>query len=321
MIKLEKLYKFLIENSLEEWAAAIPGQVEQATNHGDYLKWQNIYNDIPFVTPTKINLNASAIEIGAAKDLEPEVHSHLKERLYDLHPWRKGPINLFDIFIDTEWRSDWKWNRLKNSIQPLKNKNVLDIGCGNGYHCWRMRGDGAENVIGIDPYLLSVVQFYSIKKFLPDEPVWLLPVGIEQMPANLNFFDTVFSMGILYHRRSPFDHLFELRSMLRSGAELVLETLVIDGKKNEVLVPQDRYAKMRNVWFVPSTLTLESWLIKVGYKNVRLIDVAKTTTNEQRKTEWMTFESLEDFLNLQNPDETIEGHPSPKRAVFIANAP
>lgn len=321
MIQLEKLYKFLNDNSLEEWAAAIPQQVESAINHGDYLKWQNVYNNIPVVPPTKINLNTSAVEVGTAKDFKPEVHSLLKERLYDLHPWRKGPFNLFDIFIDTEWRSDWKWDRLKDSIQSLANRNVLDIGCGNGYHCWRMRGDGAENVIGIDPYLLSVVQFYSIKKFMPDEPVWLLPVGIEQMPSNLNFFDTAFSMGILYHRRSPFDHLYELRSMLRSGGELVLETLVIDGKLNEVLVPQDRYAKMRNVWFIPSTLMLESWLTKAGYKNVKLIDVTKTTTKEQRKTEWMKFESLEDFLNPNNTEKTIEGHPSPKRAVFIAEAP
>ncbi|KAB2847054.1 MAG: tRNA 5-methoxyuridine(34)/uridine 5-oxyacetic acid(34) synthase CmoB [Melioribacteraceae bacterium] len=321
MIQLEKLYNFLIDNSLEEWAASIPAQVEAAKNHGDYLKWKNIYDNIPVAEPSQFNLNTNAVEIGKAKDFKPEIHILLKERLYDLHPWRKGPFNLFDIFIDTEWRSDWKWERLKNSIQPLKKRNVLDIGCGNGYHCWRMRGAGAEIVIGIDPFLLSVVQFYSIKKFLPDEHVWHLPVGIEQVPANLNFFDTVFSMGILYHRRSPFDHLYEMRSMLRSGGELVLETLVIDGKINEVLVPPDRYAKMRNVWFIPSTLTLESWLVKTGYKNIRLIDVTKTTTEEQRKTEWMTFESLKNFLNPQNPDETIEGHPSPKRAVFIAETP
>lgn len=321
MIQLEELYNILNNYRLNNWADSIPDQLKILKDHGDYPKWKSIYNRIPSVTPSKVNLNSGAVEIGSVKDLPSDIISDLKTLLIELHPWRKGPFNIFDIFIDTEWRSDWKWKRLKDSIQPLLNRNVLDIGCGNGYHCWRMRGAGARNVIGIDPFLLSVVQFYVIKKFLPNEPVWLLPVGIEKIPNNINFFDTVFSMGILYHRRSPLDHLIELRSMLRSGGELVLETLVIDGNINEVLLPEDRYAKMRNVWFIPSALGLELWLKKTGYKNIRLVDITKTTIEEQRKTDWMKFESLEDFLDPGNQNKTIEGYPSPQRAVFIAEVP
>ena len=321
MIQLEKLYNTLNEYNLSRWTDIIPAQVQSAIEHGNYEKWKNVYNSIPFINPSKINLNSGAIEIGSQNDLDFETKTSLTNQLKEFHPWRKGPFNIFDIYIDTEWRSDWKWNRLKNSIRSIENKNVLDIGCGNGYHCWRMKGMRARNVIGIDPFLLSVVQFSTIKKFMQDESVWLLPVGIEGLPENLNFFDTVFSMGILYHRRSPLDHLLELKSMLRSGGELVLETLVIDGKLNEVLVPEDRYAKMRNVWFIPSTLSLELWLKKTGFKNINLVDVTKTTIDEQRKTEWMQFESLEDFLNPQNHNETIEGYPAPQRAVFIAEAP
>ena len=79
-------------------------------------------------------------------------------------------------------------------------------------------------------------------------------------------FDTVFSMGVLYHRRSPFHHLAELKNCLKPDGELVLETLVIDGKRGEVLVPERRYSKMHNVWFLPSCLTLESWLKRSGLK-------------------------------------------------------
>jgi len=321
MIQLEKLYSTLNEYNLSRWTDIIPAQVQSAIAHGNYAEWNSVYDSIPFINPSKINLNTGAIEIGSENDLDIETKTFLTNQLKEFHPWRKGPFNIFDIYIDAEWRSDWKWDRLKDSIRSIENKNVLDIGCGNGYHCWRMKGIGARNVIGIDPFLLSVIQFYTIKKFMPEESVWLLPVGIEGLPENLNFFDTVFSMGILYHRRSPLDHLLELKSMLRSGGELVLETLVIDGKQNEVLVPEDRYAKMRNVWFIPSTLGLELWLKKTGFKNIKLIDVTKTTINEQRKTEWMQFESLEDFLKPNNHNETIEGYPSPQRAVFIAEAP
>src|SRR5690606_10840368 len=137
-------------------------------------------------------------------------------------------------------------------------RTVLDVGCGNGYHAWRMVGGGAELVIGIDPTLLSVVQFLTVRHFAGDIPVYVLALGIEDVPQGLRAFDTVFSMGVLYHRRSPLDHLLELKACLRSGGELVLETLVIDGGAGQVLVPEDRYAQMRNVWFIPSCPTLLS---------------------------------------------------------------
>ena len=134
---------------------------------------------------------------------------------------------------------------------------MLDVGCGNGYHCWRMLGAGARAVIGIDPTLLSVMQFQAIQRLTGNANIFVLPLGIEDMPYGLKAFDTVFSMGVLYHRRSPIDHLLELRDSLRPGGELVLETLVIDGKLGDTLVPQQRYAKMRNVWFIPSCETLD----------------------------------------------------------------
>jgi tRNA (mo5U34)-methyltransferase len=228
---------------------------------------------------------------------------------------------LFGVQIDTEWRSDWKWERLKNQIAPLQGRKVLDVGCGNGYHCWRMRGAGAELVVGIDPTLLFVMQFAALQKYLRDDHVAVLPLGIEHVPQKLRFFDTVFSMGVLYHRRSPFDHLLELRDALRPGGQLVLETLVIDGGVGEILVPDDRYARMNNVWFLPSTAALTQWLKKVGFKNPQLLNATMTTTEEQRSTEWMTFQSLSHCLDPLDATRTIEGYPAPKRAILIAEAP
>ena len=138
------------------------------------------------------------------------------------------------------------------------------------------------------------------------------------MPAKLKAFDTLFSMGVLYHRRSPMDHLLELKELLRNGGQLVLETLIIEGKDGEVLLPQGRYAKMPNVWFLPSADTLINWMKKIGLRNPRLVDQCKTTIEEQRSTDWMTFNSLETFLNAEDRSKTIEGHPAPIRAIFIA---
>lgn len=101
----------------------------------------------------------------------------------------------------------------------------------------------------------------------------------------------------------------------------MLETLVIEGDVNQVLLPEDRYAKMRNVWFIPSADAICHWLTRCGYRNVKLVDVNVTSLEEQRSTEWMQYESLKDFLDPENPSITVEGYPAPTRAVFTANMP
>lgn len=316
------MYDTLSNIKADAWATVLPEQLERAfdgSKHGDLAGWFNSVEALPNMASIHRQLDSDFIRIGNVAELNPLQHQQLEQNLKSLHPWRKGPYHLFGIHINTEWRSDWKWQRLKDHIAPLNQRTVLDIGCGNGYHCWRMLGAGAKAVIGIDPMLLNVIQFLAIKKLYGDAPIHVLPLGIEHIPTGLKAFDTVFSMGVLYHRRSPIDHLLELRDTLQSGGELVLETLVIDGKLGEVLLPEDRYAKMRNVWFLPSCATLESWLKRCGFKNIRLIDVTTTSFEEQRSTDWMRFHSLQDFLDPENSQLTCEGLPAPKRAVFIAN--
>jgi tRNA (mo5U34)-methyltransferase len=322
MIDYQPLYNNLLDAKADAWVKVLPQQLATAldlTRHGNLEQWQTVIECLPKLTTTHRLLDADAVQIGLSEDLSEAARMQLEHQLKALHPWRKGPYNLFGINIDTEWRSDWKWNRLKNHISPLVHRMVLDVGCGNGYHCWRMLGAGAKMVIGIDPLLLNVMQFQLVRKLHGEAPLYVLPLGIEELPYGLNAFDTVFSMGVLYHRRSPIDHLLELRDCLQPGGELVLETLVIEGGLGEVLLPEGRYARMRNVWFLPSCETLISWLKRCGFKNIRLVDVTTTSIEEQRSTEWMQFNSLKDFLSAENPQLTCEGLPAPKRAIIIAN--
>ena len=323
MINFSKLSGHLQQTNLKNYEDKIFQNIQIAldeTKHGDLKHWNTLLDKLPSFEPSKINIQSSTIQIGTSKDISINDKNELEKLLRQFHPWRKGPYSIFDIFIDTEWRSDLKWDRLKDHIQSLKDRIVLDVGCGNGYHCWRVAGTGAKLVLGIEPYLLSVKQFEVINHFIKENVVYVLPLGIEDFPINTGAFDTVFSMGVLYHRKSPIDHLLELRNQLRSGGELILETLVIDGPTGQVLVPENRYAKMRNVWFLPSCLTLESWLKRCAFKNIRLIDVTKTTTKEQRSTDWMQFESLESHLDPNDNNKTIEGLPAPKRAIFLAES-
>ena len=322
--RLNTLYRNLFAAfdtpSLRPWLKVLPEQLARAfaaDNHGDWLKWQAVLAALPEVAPIRTDLDADWITLSGGEGERGAIEALLRQ----LHPWRKGPYRIHGVDIDTEWRSDFKWRRLQSHISSLTGKKVLDVGCGNGYHAWRMMGAGAARVVGVDPTLLSVAQFLAVKHFAGEFPVDILPVGVEDIPANLRAFDTVFSMGVLYHRRSPLDHLLELKGCLRPGGELVLETLVVDGDSRQVLVPEDRYARMRNVWFIPSCCSLLVWLRRSGYRNARLVDVTRTTVDEQRATDWMRFQSLADFLDPNNPDLTVEGLPAPKRAIFIAESP
>lgn len=289
--------------------------------HGDWPNWDSALKAMPDISVDSYDLNRDRIKIGSAGQLDNEQRAVLLNSLKNLHPWRKGPYELFGIHIDTEWRSDWKWQRIAPHLSDLHDRCVLDVGGGNAYHAWRMRGAGARAVLCADPSAKFLVQFAAFKKYLPEEPVHFLPLRCEDLPGKMRRFDSVFSMGVLYHRRSPFDHLEELKDCLRPGGELVLETLVVEGDADTVLVPPDRYAKMPNVWCLPSCAALERWLAKMGFCNIRCVDKNITSLEEQRATEWMTFQSLVDFLDPSDHSRTYEGHPAPMRAVMIANAP
>ncbi len=274
------------------------------------------------VTSEDLDLAADTVRVGSRAEVPPAEREEIHRTLRALQPWRKGPFDLFGIHIDSEWRSDWKWRRLEPHIRPLAGRRVLDVGCGNGYYAWRMAGAGARLVVGIDPSLLFLIQFLAVRSLMTRPPaVHLLPLGIEAVPRGLQAFDTVFSMGVLYHRRSPFEHLEALRGCLRPGGELVLETLVVAGDENTVLVPHQRYARMRNVWFIPSPAALAGWLERSGYREVRVVDITPTTTAEQRHTGWMGFESLAESLDPHDATRTVEGYPAPVRAVILARAP
>ncbi len=297
MIDYSSLYRRMRDIGLVDWADSLPGQIEQrldSKRYGDLPKWQAAVAAMPKLTPGSFDFTWDMVRVGEGGELNEEQRNQLEQQLRQLHPWRKGPFELFGVTIDTEWRSDWKWDRLKDHISPLAGRTVLDVGCGNGYHCWRMKGAGAELVLGVDPTPLFTLQFEAIQQYVGDQGVYVVPLGIDDVPGKLDAFDTVFSMGVLYHRRSPIDHLLQLRDCLRPGGELVLETLIVEGDEQTMLFPEERYARMGNVWFLPSVPLLERWLRRCRFDNIRTVDVTQTTTDEQRATEWMTFQSLTD---------------------------
>lgn len=307
---------------LGEWRVTLRPLIERRLAddaHGDMPAWRRAVEELPPVPERAAVLDTDTVQVLAPR-LPADIRARVREQLMALAPWRKGPFDIGGVHIDSEWRSDWKWRRVQPVIAPLEGRRVLDVGSGNGYYALRMCGAGAAAVIGIDPMLLYVAQFRALAHFLPPLPVQVLPLGLAELPPQCHAFDTTFSMGVLYHQRSPIEHLRALRSTLRPGGELVLETLVLPGDEAFARTPRDRYARMGNVWLLPSLAELTIWLERSGFRDCRSADVSRTTTDEQRRTDWMRFGSLAEALSPGDPEMTVEGWPAPRRAIIVAHA-
>ncbi len=307
----------LQREGLDAWQRPVRRALEtrfSAAAHGDFAKWQSALARLPQTAGASGNLTGSAINVDANftdADLEAS-----KAALKSLSPWRKGPFQVGPIRIDSEWRSDLKWDRVASAVGSLEDQLVFDVGCGNGYYALRMRGAGARSVIGIDPTVLYALQYQAIAHFLAPEPVVVLPLRLEEVPRGCRAFDTAFSMGVLYHQRAPIGHLRDLRSALKPRGSLLLETLVLPGDEPASRTPSDRYARMRNVWHLPTVAELTVWLHRTGFVDIDVIDETATTVAEQRSTEWMPFESLAEALDPGDSSLTIEGWPAPRRAIL-----
>ena len=249
------------------------------------------------------------------KDLD-EIDLLLKKFI----PWKKGPFKVNSIEIDSEWRSDLKWNRLLNSLPDMKDKLVLDVGCNNGYFLFKILEQAPRHILGIDPVLSCLLQYKAILALLKERPpISFELLGHQHLPYLATTFDVIFHMGIIYHHKNPIAQILDLRNALRPGGTLIIETINIPGEESYCLFPEDRYAKMRNIWFVPTTSCLINWLQKCKFKNIEIIFDELLTNQEQRVTSWSGNQSLDDFLDPSNKSLTIEGHPAPRRLAIKAN--
>ena len=305
-----------LQAAFPDWSDLVPRIAARfdPSTHGDLPRWLAALDALPDITPTRIDLGD---RITVEGQVSADAHERLQASLQALQPWRKGPFSLFGVGIDTEWRSDWKWQRVRHHLEPLNGTRVLDVGCGNGYFGWRMLEAGADLVMGVDPTLVFCLQHRAVNRYIASPANWVLPLRFEELPppSVLGGFDAVFSMGVVYHRRDPEAHVRGLFRHTRPGGQVVLESLVVE---DAPLLPRGRYARMRNVHVLPDPALMLTWLRDAGFEAARIVDVTQTSLDEQRSTEWMRFESLAAALDPQDPQRTVEGHPRPVRAVVVA---
>ena len=283
-------------------------------------KWFIDYDKLP--SPDRVSSNFSGpvitIEEKENEKFSSSEQDLLEEAAKKLIPWKKGPFKLAHLDIDAEWRSDLKWDRLASSLLPLKHKRVLDVGCNNGYFLFKMAEQRPSLALGIDPVLPMQAQFDFIQHYARAPRTHFELFGVEHLPLFPEFFDTIFHMGIIYHHRHPIEQLIHIRESLKPGGQAILETIGIPGTDSIALFPEDRYARMGNVWFVPTLSCFINWAKKARFIHVEVIADSPLTEDEQRLTKWCPppFQSLSDSLDSDNPKLTIEGHPAPRRFLL-----
>ena len=248
-------------------------------------------------------------------------HDELLAACRNLIPWRVGPYQLGDLVIDSEWRSDQKWRRIEPIIGSVKNQRVADVGCSNGYFLFKVSQFNPEVALGFDPIDRCWLQFGLLQSLFQIPHLGFIPTGLASLKAFPNFFDLILCMGVLYHQRDPSAACARLFEATRPGGRVFLESLVIDQPGSHLLRPQERYAKMRNAWVIPTAEALVTLMTEAGFSDIELHRFGPITSAEQRRTEWAPYESLADFLDPNDSSKTVEGYPAPHSAAVLARRP
>jgi tRNA (mo5U34)-methyltransferase len=285
-------------------------------NKKGFLRYRQPFLQLSEYRAKHVDCSRDSIIIGKAEEVSDHERQQITEQLKAFIPWRKGPFSVFGVNIDAEWRSERKWQRLLPELPDLKDKVIADIGCNNGYYMFRMADSKPRLVLGFEPSVQHYYCFKALNAMAGRQEIDIDLLGVEHLTLFDNCFDVIFLMGIIYHRPSPIDTLRDILSALKPGGTLLVESQAIPGEAPFALFPDETYAKVPGTYFVPTGNCLCNWMKKAGFVDINLFCSHPMSSAEQRQTDWMTFESYNDFIDPANRQLTVEGYPAPYR-VFI----
>ena len=280
------------------------------------IRYRQPFDSVCHLRASFLDFESDIVTIGKQDDINREEYELVSSVMRNFIPWRKGPYKVFGIDIDAEWRSCRKWERVLPVLPDLKDKVVADIGASNGYYMFRMAPHQPKAVIGFEPYLQHYFAFNTLNSFAKLKNLHMEFMGLEHLSLFANSFDVVFLMGILYHRISPLESLKEVKKSMKKGGNLIVESQAIPGNEPVALFPEQRYAKVPGTYFVPTAACIKNWMLRAGFVDIEIFCSHPMSSKEQRRTEWMTFESYDNFIDPANPSLTVEGYPAPLR-VFL----
>ncbi len=281
-----------------------------------FLRYRHPFLQLSNYPAKHVDFTGDTVVIGREDEISQNEQQLITENLKAFMPWRKGPFSVFGVDIDAEWRSERKWQRVLPELPDLADKVVADIGCNNGYYMFRMAASQPRLVLGFEPSVQHYYCFKALNAMAGRSELDIDLLGIEHLNLFESCFDVVFLMGIIYHRPSPIDTLRDILVALKPGGSLIVESQAIPGEDPFALFPDDTYAKVPGTYFVPTGSCLCNWMKKAGFVDINLFCTHPMSEQEQRQTEWMAFESFNDYIDPSNPQLTVEGYPAPCR-VFV----
>jgi len=297
-----------IRNERLEWA----GQDKKG-----FLRYRSPCERLMRYSARRVDCQGDIVTIGAAEEVSDAARKTIEKDLRAFMPWRKGPFSIFGVDVDAEWRSERKWQRLLPVLPDLQGKTVADIGCNNGYYMFRMASCKPKVVLGLEPTIQHYYCFKALNGMAGMANLSIDLLGVEHLSLFPDCFDVIFLMGLIYHRPSPLDVLRDVYTALKPGGTLILESQAIPGNDPVALFPEKTYAKVPGTYFVPTGACLANWMQRTGFTDVNLFCSHPMTSAEQRRTDWMVFQSFSDFICSDNPSLTVEGYPAPYRVFLV----
>ncbi|MEG0380624.1 MAG: class I SAM-dependent methyltransferase [Kurthia sp.] len=111
-----------------------------------------------------------------------------------------------------------EWHMFKELIPNQKNKNILDLGCGFGWHCRYAREQQARSVIGVD---ISESMLNKAREMTDDPLITYVKMPIEDISFQSSQFDVVIS-SLAFHYIKSFKSICEkIYECLKPGGAFV----------------------------------------------------------------------------------------------------
>ena len=288
-------------------------------NKKGFLRYREPMQALSRFKADHLDCTGNKVVIGGPSERDEQEKSKIQKHLRAFMPWRKGPFQVFGIDIDSEWRSHRKWARIEPKLPDLNGKVIADIGCSNGYYMFRMLPHKPKLVIGFEPSVQHYYCFQALNAMAGCNNLHVDLLGVEHIGLFPESFDVIFLMGVIYHRASPIDVLRDIHHALKPGGTLILESQAIPGRDSVALFPEKTYAKAPGTYFIPTGTCLQNWMQRAGFNDIDLFCSHPMSDREQRRTDWMVFESYNDYIDPENSERTIEGYPAPWRVFLLGN--
>lgn len=269
-------------------------------NHDPYIKAKPIlgYNRIEKTVENLITFVNCSCKLGTYK----QNFSHIDYDTQDLFGklWgerdKEKKLNSKAVLVDL-------LKRLGLNLNFIKNKKVLDIGCGSGRFTNAFGTLGAKLSVGVD---LGSEGLRLAKLFAKNNKIKNIKFyksNVLKLPFKSNTFDFIFCKGVLHHTGDTYAGLLELKRVLKTGSKAFIYLYGQGGlfwstrklmRKVMKKIPHDYTIKTLNLigmparrtifvdsWYVPieehiNKQRLESWFKKNNFSFTKYINAKKT---------------------------------------------